>query len=161
MSVVSVTLLNATPEQLAQIQAIMGQPAQVDLPLPPAGWDKIEADEPPIVAEVPLPPIDVSQSLLDILKGLAANGDVKLNCKLSPFPLIKVRTVKGTRGVMWVGYKPHKETGEPELRVGTIKLTKAGRCFQFGKYAGMFYQPAAELAANNPPAIIAELNPGR
>jgi hypothetical protein len=66
------------------------------------------------------------------------------NLRLSPFPLFKVNTIKGQRGVFWVG-----RGDDGELRLGTIKLTEAGRCYKPGKFAGMFYNSVEALESLN------------
>ncbi len=66
------------------------------------------------------------------------------NLRLSPFPLFKVNTIKGQRGVFWVG-----RGDDGNFRIGTIKLTEAGRCYKPGKFAGMFYNSVEALESLN------------
>jgi hypothetical protein len=63
---------------------------------------------------------------------------------LSPRPAATIMTQKGPRGVFWVGMKLGV------LRIGTCKVTQAGRCYKPGQYDGAFFQDAEHLVALNP-----------
>ena len=118
VATVAASLATASPAQLEQIASILkGQTVPVEL-------------EP--------------ERSVFFKRMLALAGESR-NLRTSPFPITKVNTIKGERGVFWVGYKP----GSSTLRIGTIKLRADGRCYKPGMYAGMFYQDVADLESLN------------
>lgn len=76
---------------------------------------------------------------------LALNG-TNLNRWNRNRPVAVINTIKGKRGVFWVGYST-KHPGE--LRVGTCKVTGDGFCYKPNKFDGAFYNNASELADLN------------
>jgi hypothetical protein len=73
---------------------------------------------------------------------LALNG-TNLNRWAGVRPAAVINTKKGRRGVFWVGYK------NGVLRIGTCKITDAGRCYKPNKYDGAWFDDAETLALLN------------
>ena len=89
------------------------------------------------VAEKPLSKAAVFLDKIEELK------DRKINRYAGVYPLMKVNTIKGQRGVFWVGL--HKG----EMSVGVCKITDGGRLYKPNKYDGSGFILATELAKYN------------
>lgn len=93
---------------------------------------------------IPVSPAVPFVARMERLACSEGTDQISRNLRFSPLPICKINTTKGVRGVFWVGYK------NGVLRVGSVKLTNAGRCYKPGVYSGIFYQDAADLVELNP-----------
>ena len=96
-----------------------------------------------IVAAEPIPVPSVPTVSAFMSKMLKLNGTAINRRRVSNRPAAVINTVKGRRGVFWVGYK------NGEFRIGTCKMTVDGYLHQMNRFDGCFFQAAESLEAFN------------
>ena len=96
-----------------------------------------------IVPAAPIPMSSAPKPSASFMARIDALNGTNIYRGTSHRPAMVVNTVKGKRGVFWVGYK------NGELRVGTCKVTLDGYLHKRNKFDGSFFQSAASLADYN------------